>query len=79
MYVTMDNDFNEDLYFYHHLRCPGENKTKDDLSWLTVNMDHTEQVDNAIEIVSEAIVQPSLTSKPHPISVSHLCPMIPRR
>ena len=64
----MNCDFQEDSYFYHHLRCQGENKAKEDLSWLTVNIDHKKQVDNATKTTSKDVVQPSSTSQSQPFS-----------
>ena len=57
MYTTLDCDFHENSYYYHHLRCQGEKQTTYDLSWLTVHTDSKEQVGNTPEIGFETPVQ----------------------
>uniref|UniRef100_A0A803MV56 Copia protein n=1 Tax=Chenopodium quinoa TaxID=63459 RepID=A0A803MV56_CHEQI len=54
MYTTMDCDFVEHEYFYHHLRSQGES-VDDDLSWLTysrVGTNPTEQ-ENITDVTAE--------------------------
>uniref|UniRef100_A0A803NBZ0 Uncharacterized protein n=1 Tax=Chenopodium quinoa TaxID=63459 RepID=A0A803NBZ0_CHEQI len=57
MYTTMDCDFVETEYFYHHLRSQGES-SGDDLSWLTypeIGIDPKEQVDTTAETTDNII------------------------
>uniref|UniRef100_A0A803N0D9 Retroviral polymerase SH3-like domain-containing protein n=1 Tax=Chenopodium quinoa TaxID=63459 RepID=A0A803N0D9_CHEQI len=58
LYTTMDCDFVETEYFYHHLRSQGESLV-DDLSWLTYpeldDPNPTEQVDKATETTDNTL------------------------
>uniref|UniRef100_A0A803LY61 Retroviral polymerase SH3-like domain-containing protein n=1 Tax=Chenopodium quinoa TaxID=63459 RepID=A0A803LY61_CHEQI len=66
LYTTMDCDFVETEYYYHHLRSQGEGLVED-LSWLTypelVDPDPKEQVGKATEItdnILQSILQGAL-------------------
>ena len=63
VYTTMDCEFIENDFYYHHPRCQGEKKD-DDLRWLNnlvlSNLDQKEQVGNAAEPPHLAVQFPSL-------------------
>ncbi|KAH6756426.1 Calcium-dependent lipid-binding family protein [Perilla frutescens var. hirtella] len=64
MFTTMNCDFLESEYFFHHLSSQGERETSDSLSWLTAPVPHiepisdpssTDEVNSTAEISSDTV------------------------
>ncbi|KAH6773406.1 hypothetical protein C2S51_011810 [Perilla frutescens var. frutescens] len=83
MFITMNCDFLETEFFYHHhLRCQGESPKLDPLSWLlspssSPEMVLTETVNRTVEIVTDTSVQTheqsTPTNVPSPIRIPEVC------
>ena len=79
MYTTMDCDFFEQSYYYPQPGPQGE-RVSDDLSWLIYpvvkDLNPKEQVGETIEVVTEDIVSPLLTTPvlEHPIQQEEVIP-----